>query len=216
MANLEKWVDELQAAVDKLTKRVASAAASAFKPEITTPTDGQVIMYDDTSGSWVNGYATPPTPEPPAEYALIDTGVPQVPVLFSNDGVSGLTTGAIALKSGGGTFFSYVNTVDPIDLTDYDTMTVSYKYKNTDMESTIDISALTGSMSIGVGFWTEVAGNQMCVTAADAMTPFNPVKQIPFDSLTYDASGDVLIYDVTISKILTEAKKKTTKKGGTK
>ena len=54
MASLEKWVDELQAAVDKLTKRVANVAASAFKPEIETPTAGQVIIYDAEDG-WKNG-----------------------------------------------------------------------------------------------------------------------------------------------------------------
>lgn len=54
MASLEKWVDELQAAVDKLTKRVANAAASAFKPDISTPTDGQILLYDATAEKWEN------------------------------------------------------------------------------------------------------------------------------------------------------------------
>ena len=54
MASLEKWVDELQAAVDKLTRRVANAAASAFKPAIETPTDGQILVYDATEEEWKN------------------------------------------------------------------------------------------------------------------------------------------------------------------
>ena len=59
MASLEKWVDELQAAVDKLTKRVANAAASAFKPTIETPTDGQILIYDATDEEWKNSDLPP-------------------------------------------------------------------------------------------------------------------------------------------------------------
>ena len=49
---VEKWIDELQIAVDRLTKRVdviASEASGAFKPDIESPADGQVIIYDGTS-----------------------------------------------------------------------------------------------------------------------------------------------------------------------
>lgn len=75
MASLEKWVDELQAAVDKLTKRVSNAVASAFKPEIETPTDGQVIMYDSTAEKWKNGDVfTPEITEPTAGQVIIYDG----------------------------------------------------------------------------------------------------------------------------------------------
>lgn len=75
MSSLEKWVDELQAAVDKLTKRVANAASSAFKPDITTPTDGQVIMYDSTAEKWKNGDVfTPEITEPAAGQVIMYDG----------------------------------------------------------------------------------------------------------------------------------------------
>lgn len=72
MASLEKWVDELQIALDNLTKRVANAVASAFKPEITTPTDGQVIMYDSTAEAWKNGDVfSPEITEPTDGQAIV-------------------------------------------------------------------------------------------------------------------------------------------------
>ena len=72
MASLEKWVDELQASVDKLTKRVASAAAAAFQPVIETPTDGQILSYDATEEIWKNT----DQPDAPTMTALVSEGTP--------------------------------------------------------------------------------------------------------------------------------------------
>lgn len=53
--NVEKWIDELQIAVADLARKIRDTAAAAFSPVITTPADGQAIVYDATNKVWVNG-----------------------------------------------------------------------------------------------------------------------------------------------------------------
>lgn len=52
--NVEKWINELQIAVADLARKIRDAAASAFAPDITTPSDGQIIVYDGTGSKWKN------------------------------------------------------------------------------------------------------------------------------------------------------------------
>ena len=75
MVNTEKWINELQIAVADLARKIREAAASAFNPAITTPTDGQVIMYDSTAEAWKNGDVfTPEITEPTAGQVIIYDG----------------------------------------------------------------------------------------------------------------------------------------------
>ena len=55
--NVEKWINELQIAVADLARKIRDAAASAFAPDITTPSEGQLLIYDATAEKWVNGDA---------------------------------------------------------------------------------------------------------------------------------------------------------------
>ena len=57
--NVEKWIDELQIAVADLARKIRDAAASAFAPDITTPSDGQIIIYDATEEAWKNADLPP-------------------------------------------------------------------------------------------------------------------------------------------------------------
>lgn len=55
-SNLGRWIDELQAAIENVKKRLSKTAGivdglPSF--DVTEPTDGQVFKYDD--GDWVNG-----------------------------------------------------------------------------------------------------------------------------------------------------------------
>lgn len=55
--NVEKWINELQIAVANLERKIRDVVASAFSPDIETPSDGQLLIYDATAEKWVNGDA---------------------------------------------------------------------------------------------------------------------------------------------------------------
>ena len=64
-ANLEKWVDELQAQIDALKKQIGSGGAATIGDledvTITTPAAGDLLVYDSTAEVWTNEAApTPP------------------------------------------------------------------------------------------------------------------------------------------------------------
>ena len=243
MASLEKWVDELQAAVDKLTKRVANAAASAFKPEIATPTDGQVIMYDSTAeawkngdvfspeiteptdgqaivydataGKWVNGNTVPPAPEPANPLLLINHGTTvDNEMIMSQDSVSTWISGGAKIKSGSGTFCSYViSSGAKITPADYDTFSATYTFGGTShTESvTLDQAAFVEGVTydFGVYYITSAQGNAVGMIYAPTLRP-QDFTMVPISTST-SSSGDVVISEISLSKPIITNKRRTKK-----
>ena len=90
MGNVIKWLDDLQSQIDRLTRKVG------------------------------NGGGTPPTPTPANPLVLLANGTTDdVTMLLSQDGTSAWTQNGAKLKSGGGTFVSYVMSdgaeIDPVN-----------------------------------------------------------------------------------------------------
>ena len=270
MANLEKWVDELQAAVDKLTKRVANAAASAFKPEIETPTDGQLLIYDATAGKWVNGDAPeqytisagtelPASPEHEGDIFFLTTeqntisaiytaldisdtltwveasqGEPELGntfdiykvesgagsvgcvALISEDGTTAFNTAYVRLKSGSGTFKSYVISDYGFPADAFDSIEVGYTFQGSDVDQTVALSALSltsgHKYNFGVYYRSDNNGCYVGVIYSDAMTPQN--FQLYQISSGTGSSGNIDVSKIKLTK--TVQTRKTTKKGGTK
>lgn len=153
MAGLEKWINELQIAVADLFRKIdtlSAGAASALKPTITDPEDGQAIVYDATTEKWVNGSVTPPAPEPAQVLNIIEQseGISEIvaPIYYSEDGtttvMSDSTNGEfVRIKTGAGAFTSYVRSGVVVDLSIYKSMKIKATHSGQTREDVIDLSS---------------------------------------------------------------------------
>lgn len=225
MVNVEKWINELQIAVADLFRKIdtlSAGAASALKPTITDPEDGQAIIYDATSGDWVNGTVIQPEVNISAVVSLDNDGVSTIetPISLSEGTVVNIdsTTHSqvIRLKSGAGTFTSYFTTDKQVDLTPYDAVDVAILAGGSTRYAQLDVSNYTGKYCVGAYYETNPSGYAVGVALFYENIPgaIQDKIQLYADNV---ASGNIDVYKMVFTEPEHETtRKKTTKKGGTK
>lgn len=77
---------------------------------------------------------------------------------------------SISLTVGGGTYTNYVITDEPIDVTDYDELSVSCRYRDQDYNTDFDISSYSGEKYISFVYITDNSHNECAVGLADTKT----------------------------------------------
>lgn len=164
----EKWIDELQAAVDNISKRVASAVASAFKPTITDPTDGQALLYDAESEAFVNASL----PAAPSMSALVTEGTAIATYTAGEDSVTLYAPGSneewevLAYNASG-----FAISTDPIytcpagtSLSDFSEIAILQYFANTNVAQ---------GKSLIHRFVPEIYQKLAAVTTEQSTTPFS-------------------------------------------
>lgn len=216
IGSLAKWVDELAGELQKIRQR--SNKLPDFS--ITNPEDGQGIIYDAESGSWING-SVGPAPEPPVtRYALIEQtdGKAAIvnPLDIINDGVSTIiddpSLGQFPrLKSSAGTYKSFFRSIDAIDLTDIDTISYTYTAIGETRTATADVSSYKGKYHIGGMFLATYSYFEVGVALFPLNTPQFPSE---FIVALHDpaAAGNIDFYSFIAEKSDANTRKKTIKK----
>lgn len=211
MGSLEKWVDELQATIDKISRKLAGALIA----KITDPQDGQAIIYDAASGGWKNGDVTPPAPEPTNPLLLINYGTTvDTEMVVTPDGVSTWTTDGAKIRSGGGTFSSYVvSSGAKITPSNYDTFKATYTFLGASHteEVTLDQETFVEGVTydFGVYYKTAAQGNEVGMIYAPSLRP-QDFTMVPITTGT-GASGDVVVSAISLEKPIITTKRRKTK-----
>lgn len=182
--NIIKWLDDLQGQIDRLTRKVG------------------------------NGGGTPPTPTPANPLVLLTEGTTDaVTMILSQDGTSTWTQNGAKIKSGGGTFYSYViSSGAKINPSDYDTFEATFTFLGTSHSESVTLeqtSFIEGdTYDFGVYYNTSAQGNAVGMIFSPSHRP-QDFTMIPL-STGATASGEVVISEITLSKSnLTNKRRKT-------
>jgi len=128
-----------------------------------------IVMKNGTNVEYLKGSA------PVEEYYFIDEADVIQPLVLSEDGTTSFNdlTGVL-LKSGGGTFTSYVHTQQPVSIRGFDLLHIEAVYQSVAKEyaAELDTSEI-GSTYVYLGFYykTTTSGNEVGYMYADYRKP---------------------------------------------